>query len=285
MSKFSYLVREFLRTLYRHPGATLGSYLSLTLLFLLFDLFWIAARTSNEFYASLVSDLHVEAFVTDAMPDSSLSRLSTSVTDLRGVRSVEYISREQARHELASLMGTDLLTGFDSLNPLPRSFVLSIEPEYRRLGAIQEIERQLQSLEGIAEVFFSERWLQQIETTRRLIRNMGMGLGVIILLTALISSANSIRLMTRARAVGLHQMILLGSGRFFAALPFMLEGFVLGGLSALTGWVFVLYAYKHSEFTQFEIVLPTVADMTLFCGVTALLGGISGYFGIRKLLT
>ncbi len=285
MSKLSYLVREFLRTLYRHPGATLGSYLSLTLLFLLFDLFWIAARTSNEFYASLVSDLHVEAFVTDAMPDSSLSRLSTSVTDLRGVSSVEYVSREQARHELASLMGTDLLTGFDSLNPLPRSFVLSIEPEYRRLGAIQEIERQLQSLEGISEVFFSERWLQQIETTRRLIRNMGMALGVIILLTALISSANSIRLMTRARAVGLHQMILLGSGKFFAALPFMLEGFVLGGLSALTGWVFVLYAYKHSEFTQFEIVLPAVADMALFCGVTAILGGISGYFGIRKLLT
>ena len=285
MNKLSYLLREFLRTLYRHPGATLGSFLSLTLLFLLFDFFWIAAGTSNKFYASLVSDLHMEAFVAEPVPDSSLSRLASSITDLRGVSSVEYISKEQARHELASLMGTDLLVGFDTLNPLPRSFVLSIEPDFRRLGMMQELARQLRKFDGISEVYFSEQWLQQVENTRRLIRNTGMVLGVIVLLAALISSANSIRLMTRARAVGLHQMLLLGSGKFFAAFPFMLEGLVLGGLSALTGWALVLSARSNTEFTQFEIVFPSGAEIALFCIITALLGAVSGYYGIRKLLS
>jgi len=43
MSRIAHILKELSRNLYRNPGTALGSFLSLTLLFLLFDLYWIAA--------------------------------------------------------------------------------------------------------------------------------------------------------------------------------------------------------------------------------------------------
>jgi len=47
MSRLGHIVSEQGRNLSRHLATSLGSLLSLTLLFLLFDLFWIAAATSD----------------------------------------------------------------------------------------------------------------------------------------------------------------------------------------------------------------------------------------------
>ncbi|HVP07215.1 MAG TPA: hypothetical protein VMS71_05165, partial [Candidatus Acidoferrum sp.] len=63
MTRFGYLLKELWRTLYRHPGTALGSLLSLTLLYLLFDVFWLAAGTTNRYYAQLISDVRMEVYL------------------------------------------------------------------------------------------------------------------------------------------------------------------------------------------------------------------------------
>lgn len=266
----------------RYPATALGSFLSLGLLFLLFDMFWVATGTTNQFYVNLLADLRMEAFVDEPVPDSQLTYLSAQIADLPGVHAVEYITREQARQDLANLIGTDLLVGYDSLNPLPRSFVLTLDERYHRLSSMQAIEQQLNDLGGIAEVQYSRKWLEQMEQTRSMLRTVGLALGGIILLAAIITTSNSIRLMTRARTAGLHQMRLLGAGRLFTSAPFLLEGFVLGGLSAGASWGVLLFGLRRISFSQFQIVIPVYGDMVWYCLGAALLGCISGYLGIRK---
>ncbi|MEW6051632.1 MAG: permease-like cell division protein FtsX [Candidatus Zixiibacteriota bacterium] len=284
MTRFSFVWRELGRMLYRYPGTALGSFLSLSLLFLLFDVFWVATGTTNQFYATLLSDLRMEAFVSEELPDSALTRLSSDIADMAGIRSVEYVSREQARQDLANLVGTDLLVGYDSLNPLPRSFVLILDGAYHGLSAMGGLEQRLVALTGVAEVHYSKKWLEQMEQTRLLFRTVGLALGAIILLAAIITTSNSIRLMTRARALGLHQMRLLGAGRLFTASPFLLEGFLLTGMSAVGSWGLLLIGVRKISFSQFAVVVPAYADMALFCLAAALLGAVSGLLGIRKAL-
>ena len=79
-------------------------------------------------------------------------------------------------------------------------------------------------------------------------------------------------------------MRLLGAGKLFLALPFLIEGLLIGGLSAGAGWLLIFYGKQRIVFTQFDIVIPTVEEISIFCGAAALLGIISGYLGIRKLL-
>jgi cell division transport system permease protein len=116
-----------------------------------------------------------------------------------------------------------------------------------------------------------------------LIRRLGFGLGVIILLTAVIISANSIRLLTRSRSTGIRQLMLLGAGRIFVSLPFLIEGLLIGGLAALAGWTVILYGRSSLEIRQFEVVLPQSSEIALYCCGTALLGLVSGLLGLRRL--
>lgn len=284
MTRLAYVVKEVLRTVYRYPGAVVGSFLALTLLYLLFDIFWIAAGTTNQYYSNLLSDVRVEVYIADEVADSSLMRVAKAIDDIQGVQNVEFVSKEQARQELANLVGSDILVGYDSLNPLPRSFVFSVKPEYRNLAALTQMEKRLVATPGVMEVHYSKQWLERMERTRSLIRTLGLGLGIIVLLTAIINSANSIRLMTRARAVGLHHMLVLGAGRLFTSLPFLVEGLLISGLGAGVSWLVVLYARQKAEFSQFDLVLPMGTDIALFCVAATCLGGVSGLLGIRKLL-
>jgi cell division transport system permease protein len=268
----------------RHLATSLGSLLSLTLLYLLFDMFWIAAVTSDKFYSDLISEIRMDAIVDEAYPDSTLAALEMSLGNVPGVVASQSVSREDARDELARLVGVDLLVGYDSINPLPRSFVIEVDSAFLTAGACAGMEEAMLTINGISEVHYSRRWLDKAESTRSLVLRVGMVLGVLIVLTALISSANNIRLMTEVRAVGLQQMRLLGAGRLFLALPYLFESLLVSILAAMIGWVAILYYQDEISFTYFQLVLPRLSDMAVFVGVCGLLGWISGYVGIRKLL-
>lgn len=284
MSRIEHVIREFARNLYRHPGMLLGSFLSLTFLFLLFDLYWIAAGTSEQFYVQLLSRLRTDVFVSEAHADQDLEKLKDSLQELAGVRSASYISREMARKELSRMVGMDLLVGYDSANPLPRSFVLALDAAHLNVDSMYVLEERLMKLESIDTVFYSRGWLKKAEQTRATIREFGLILGALILLAALISSANAMRLTARTRAVGFHQMRLLGAGRRFLAAPFLIEGFLMGGMSAATGWFVIYYSLHRIEFTQIEIILPIRQDILIFCAIASMLGMLSVLFGLRKLV-
>ena len=146
MTRIDYILKELLRNLYRNPGTAIASILSLALLFLLFDLFWIAAGTSEKFYSTLLSDLQMHVYVEESVSDKDIASLTKGITEISGVQGVQYINRDMARKELAGLVGMDLLVGYDEVNPLPRSFIITFAPTHLQSAAIETIETSLKSL-------------------------------------------------------------------------------------------------------------------------------------------
>lgn len=284
MTRFFHVFKEMFRNLYKNPGTTLSAILVLTLLFLWFDVFWIAADTSDHFYDDYISELNMEVFIDEDMPDSLITGLQNSIEQINGVDSLYYISKSDARNELTQLVGVDLLIGYDTTNPLPRSFIVSFSPKYLSLDSLSGIETQIMSQQGISNVYYSKNWLAKVEKTKSMIGDVGLMLGGLILLTVLLSSANNMRLTAKTRAVGFNQMRLLGAGKLFLAMPFIIEGIFIGALSAGIGWGIIYYWKDKIEFQQFSIVFPTLEEILIYCALAGLLGLFSGYFGIRRLL-
>jgi len=251
---------------------------------LLFDIFWISADTSDSFYSSLLSDLQMHAYLSESLTDSSAALLAGDLTEIEGINAIQLVSKEMARRELATLVGTDLLIGYDNNNPLPRSYILGFEPGYLTVSKMEKIESEIISLPNIDKVEYSRQWLQKAEFTRSIVLKIGLVLGGLIILTTLITFGNSVRLMTRARAVGFTQMRLLGAGRMFLAMPFLLEGFLMGSVSAALGWGTIIYFYNRIAFRQLEIMMPTLEEIVLFCLAMGALWILSGFVGVRKLL-
>jgi cell division transport system permease protein len=284
MTRIRFMIRETSRNLYRYPGAALGSLLSLTLIFFLFDIFWIGAGTSDKLYSDLLGQVQMQVFLNDSVADSTLTPIVSNITDVNGILSARFISREDARQELAEMLGADLLAGYDTLNPLPRSIIVELKPEAKNLASMVSIEQTLRGISNVSDVVYSKEWLAKAESTRLLVSRIGYILGLVILLTAVISSGNSIRLMTRARGGGYRQMLLLGAGKLFVSFPLIIEGALICLFAAGTGWLVIWYGSYKIVFSQFTVVLPPLLQIIEFCLAAALLGCISGFLGIRKLL-
>lgn len=282
MTRIAHIWKELVRSLSHNLGTAISSILSLTLLFLLFDLFWIAAGTSDVFYSDLLSDLRMDLFVDESVDDSAIYDIEFKLAQIDGMRSISFVSRDSAREELSRMVGVDLLAGYEASNPLPRSFVLFIMPKYLNSGDMNRIAVDIENISGIASVNYNQRWLEKAESARAVTVKTGMILGLLILLTALVSSANNIRFMTRVRAVGFFQMRLQGAGRLFIAMPFIIEGFLLSGISAAAGWFLLEYGRDKVEFTAVAIVFPSFEGIMIFCLATAIMGAISGLLGVRK---
>ncbi len=283
MSRWSFIWRELGRNVRRNPGTALSAVLSLTLLFVLFNMFWVAARTTDELYQSIVSDMQMEAFIPDSVADTSIVQLSSRVQGIAGVQSVSYTTREAARDHLTGLLGFDLLAA-DTLNPLPRSFTLTFAIEFLTSENLAGIEKQLAEMTGSTQIQYGKKWLENTEETRTVIRRVGLLIGGLILLATVISSANNIRLMSRARVTGLTQMQLLGAGRWLIVAPFVLEGGLAGAVASGIAWGVVFYGKAQLKFVDIGISIPPTGEIMIFCMLTTLLGAASGYFGVRKLL-
>lgn len=284
MTKLGHILSETFRNLGRHPLMALSSLLSLLLIFLLFDLFWVGAATAQRFYDNLLQDLRMEVFVREDIPESGITSLRADLKQIQGVAAVQYVSKEEARRELRELVGTDLLVGYDTTNPLPRSFVVTPAADHLSTDHMQQIETSALKIQGVSQVYYSQNWLHKAESTTRTIQRIGTGLGLLILAAALIASFNNIRLMTRTRAVGFRQMFLQGAGRMFVATPFVLEGMLISTIAAASGWLLLWWAHQKVELTQLQLVLPDMQVMGLYCVCAALLGLVSGYLGIRSQL-
>lgn len=284
MNRVGHVFKEIFRNLYKNPGTSLSAILSMTLLFLLFDIFWIAADTSDEFYENYLSDLKMEVFIAEEHPDSSIGFIKDEIKKIEGVSSLVFISKENARNELADLVGIDLLIGYDSSNPLPQSMVLTFQSDVLNSPDLSEIENRIMSQQGVSHVYYSKNWLAKAESTKNIISDIGLLLGLLILLTVLVSSANNMRLTAKTRAVGFYQMRLLGAGKLLLAMPFIIEGILLGALSAGIGWGLVFYWKDKIQFSNFEIIFPTLEEIGIYCLAAGILGLISGYVGIRRLL-
>lgn len=282
MTKFAYILKELWRNIIKNPGTTFSALLVMTLLFLLFDLFWIAAGTSDRFYTEYLSDLQMEVFVTEEAIDSTVAGIREFIATHESVESVQFMSKEKARDELAQMVGIDLLIGYDSTNPLPRSYILSLQQQFVSTDKLVNLENDLNSLPGVSYVYYNKDWLNKAEQTKKIITDIGMVLGGLILLTVLLSSANNMRLTARSRAVGFSQMRILGAGKMMLTMPFIIEGILLGFLSAGFGWLIIYYFKDRIDFTQIIIVFPTVEHILLYCLAAGLLGVVSGYFGIRR---
>lgn len=283
MTRFGYIMKTFFGGLWNRPLAALGSFLSLFLLFLLFDLAWVASLSAVHYYDRKISKIEIELFLTSEVADSNLPDITEAIERIDGVAGIKYISRETARDRLNSIMGVDLLEGIDE-NPLPRSFLISFKPDYLNLETLSRFQNDLSRMKGIDEIMLPSQWLEKADLTRRLIDDVLLLLGTLILVAVVLNSIHSVILSARTRLEELIQMQLLGAGPVFLVIPFIMEGIFYALCASAAGWVLMHYGLEMVTFRELDIVMPHLREIIYFCLTAGVVGMVSGYIGIRRSL-
>lgn len=264
--------------LYRRPLASLGTFLSLTLLYLLLNLAWTSSLSTVAYYAKMISRINIEAFLDDSVPDSTVALFVESLSKLDGVQTVVFISKDEARARLTSLMGFDLMDGFEE-NPLPRSLVVSFKEDYLTSRSLESFRNQLFNLQGVTEIFYAQRWLEKAEEARRLIGRIVLFLSIVIIVAATLNLIQSVRFSARNDQDEIAQIKLMGGGISLTSLPYILEGLLLSLFSGIASWMLIHYSLRYISIREVTIVYPSSDGQIIFYLGAVAVGLLAGFMG------
>jgi cell division transport system permease protein len=196
--------------------------------------------------------------------------------------SVQHHSKDDARNEFARDF-PDLAAGAAALerNPFPASFEVRLNAQARdSTGAIDTLVTALNSMGGVADVRYDRRWLTRLNATIRVVR--GLGLVIILLLTfaCALTVANVVRLAAAARQDEIEIMQLVGAPFGYIRGPFVVEGFLQGGIGAIFAVVMLLGAFaalraRYGAFVSEAIGLAGVTFVPAELLVLLIAGGMA----------
>lgn len=145
-----------------------------------------------------------------------------------GVHGARYVSAAMALERFKRQLGPhrSLAEGLPA-NPLPASVELSLAGP-----APPGLAMELSHRPGVAEVMTSRPYLRRLDRAGRALGDAGMAIGVLLFLGVVLLVANTVRLAVYVRRDQLEIMELVGAGRFYIALPFLLEAMIQGLMAA-----------------------------------------------------
>jgi cell division transport system permease protein len=161
------------------------------------------------------------------------------------VATVALVTREQALERFRSMF-RDLASLPEDLghNPFPASFEVTLRGERQSAAEVERLARAFTGVPGVREIQYDLLWVERLATGVRLVRLAGVLLGGILVLAAVFTISNVIRLTIYAREDELDIMRLVGATRAYVKGPFVTEGVLQGGLGGLAAWLLLWAALE-----------------------------------------
>jgi len=261
----------------------IASLLSLLLLFFMLTIVIIAYLTGERYFQSLISEISMEVYIDDSLDETETDQLVSYAKNILGVSGLSFISKDSARDKLFTMMGADLLDGFDE-NPLPRSMILSFNPKFLTSDYLEHVIEEVMSKNGVTEIYYPNDWLRKSENSRALVLKAAIFFGITAVLAILFNLLHIIRLSVRYFQDETKQFRLLGAGKIFLSIPYIIEGFFFALFSSVMSWLIAIYLLRRFSFESFIIVIPQQTEIIYFCAGATLIGMLVGLITVRRVL-
>ena len=200
------------------------------------------------------------------------------------VQRVWHITPDEALAEFQSFSGLKDALGVLSDNPLPNSLRVTLRPEADLID-LQDLSRTLAQDPAIDEVVIEKTWLERLAALSLLVNRLGVILGLMFAVGALLVTATSVRLAIESRLEELRVQQLVGAAPAFVRRPFLYFGLLYGlggGLVALMLLSGVLIALEVPLATltgSYGATLKVAGfDLIFLVGMMGV-GGVLGLFG------
>jgi len=283
----SYYFKEFMRYLKTAKSAVISSTIVIALAVLLLGIYVTISINSVKLLKLIRDKVEIDAYLTDNIQPADISKLTASIKSIGGVKSVNFVSKDEAAKIFAEEFGQDILEVFDH-NPLPPSLKINLYDEYKTIERIEKIKQELTKNREITDVVYAQKNLEIIERNSQSLVFLNLSLLVIITFSSIFLIGNTIRLMIVAKKDTIEIMKLIGATKETIRTPFIMEGFFQGFVGSLLAVILlqVFLGYFYSTYTNNDFNF-TIMD-TKFLILLVIFGSLLGTFGsaisIRRFL-
>ncbi len=273
MSQLLFFLREALRSLRLHRTANIISVACIALA--LISLSFIVGTWSNleHILDTLRAEAEIVVYLRENVSSERVEEISAEIQSYDGVLDTRVISPDETVSRIEGQLGGDfdILNMLDGYNPFTYSIEVGVDPAgapqvasfAARLGGVEGVRDNEQILEPLARITAAARWI-------------GTALILAVGAVTLVIVSHIVRLGIEARSEEIETLRLLGASEWFVAVPFVLEGALLGGFGA-AACLALLAVGGPTLYGLVQVSLPfmpLLAADVLFTQMAALIAGI-----------
>lgn len=240
MARFEFLFRETTSGLRRNGLVAFAAISTTFIALLLFGLSLLISRQVSLMIEATTGNVEVAVYLTDPVNPDTVNSLTDTLNELPAVANVDFESKQEACDRFRELFANQpaLVNNVDC-DALPASLRIRLDdPEQ-----YAQVEAVLQGQPGVDRIVDQSAFLDRLFAVTRVFRVGVLLISFVMLVSAAILIANTVRMGLFARRKEIGIMKLVGATNWRIRIPFLVEG-LFESLIGATAAILVLFGLK-----------------------------------------
>lgn len=228
----SYLIGEGLRNVLKNKKSTISALTVMCLCMLVFGIFFMIGENIDYTVKSIEKEQGIAVMLNLNVSKERIQEIGTALSQIEGINTIEYASKEDALNIMKEELGEAAWT-LEALeaDAFPDSYTITLT-NLELNGQVQEQIRQIVA-EDLDEIRSSNDTIETLIGLGKGIRISTFILLAILVVISIVIISNTIKLTVHARRKEISIMKYVGATNSFIRWPFIIEGIVIGLVSAL----------------------------------------------------
>jgi len=235
-----YLFKEGIVGLWKNRMMAIASAGTIILCLLILGTSYSIGTNIDFILKQVATKFGVTAYVNDSVSESEMLELRTKIENMPHVAKVHYISKDDAIKSFSEDNKNEMFDDFIQDNPLPASFeviVDDIEFQEQVVGELTQMtELDVRYLAKETDIFIK---------INKTIKYIALAIIGSLIIVGLLLMSNTIKLTVYIRRKEINIMKFIGATDWFIRLPFLIEGLVIGAISALFSIMILVLSYSY----------------------------------------
>ena len=243
----TYHIGEGIRNLFKNKKSTVASLVIMMATMLMFGVFFIIGQNVNHIIKSIEEEQGMQVFIIEGADSKEVQEVRDMISTIDGVASATIYTKQEALDELKNKWkdNRELLDTYEGENNIfPDSVIVKLTD----LEKSAEVQKKIKQIK-INDKEYVDDILTSTKTINALI-NIANGIrivtGILLILLIAISIfiiSNTIKLTVHARRKEISIMKYVGATNSFIRWPFIVEGIIIGIISALATMLIIYGGY------------------------------------------
>lgn len=241
LGSIKYLVREGFKNVWVNGMMSIASVLVMVCCLILTGGAVLFSANISFTLKSIESQNSITVYLEKDIVGENSKIVGDKIKKISNVSSCNYYSGEEALNEYKDMLG-DLFSQLEgSENPLPDAFHVTMDD----LALYNETVSNIKAVPGVASVSDRSETAQKLTDLNRLVSTGGVWIVLSLGAVSLFIISNTIKVTMYNRRFEINIMKSVGATNWFIRIPFLIEGVVIGLISAIIATATLKFAYDE----------------------------------------
>ncbi|MEE0875322.1 MAG: permease-like cell division protein FtsX [Ruminococcus sp.] len=290
MKGFGYLVKEGVKNVWSNRIMSIASICVLVSCLVLTGAAALMSLNVSEMVDAVGQNNEITVYIKEDLSQIEAKYVGRDIEKMDNIKEVIFVPSAEALAKYKEQLGDQL---FERLGDRKKVLPDAFRVQMLDLSKYDDTVRQIKALQGVDTISDRREFAKKLTKVSNLVNIIAVGVVVALIVISLFIIANTIRATMYSRRFEISIMKSVGATNMFVRMPFLIEGMVIGFISAAlsTGALALLYNALVNVLVRTDLPIDyipfarvVVPLMLAFIIVGVLVGFFGGFISIRKYL-